>query len=178
MIDSVSQVELRPYADSDLPLTQALEGDPEAMRELGGPRSKAEIADVHGRRVELVRSGGLWMTIVLEAGAPGVGALGIWESEHEGQPVHEVGWMVLPAFHGRGIATEALGLLLQRARSDERYERIHAFPGVSNAASNALCRRHGFTLTGTCEVEFSGHPLRCNHWELDVAEPGWRRRSG
>jgi RimJ/RimL family protein N-acetyltransferase len=59
-------------------------------------------------------------------------------------------------------------MILSRARSDPRFTRIHAFPGISNAPSNALCRRFGFEKTGESEFEFRGHALRCNHWELDV----------
>jgi RimJ/RimL family protein N-acetyltransferase len=77
--------------------------------------------------------------------------------------------MMLPEFQGQGIATEALSLLIARARSDAGYERIHAFPGATNAPSNALCRRAGFTQTEELEVKFRDRPLRVYHWELDVS---------
>ena len=77
--------------------------------------------------------------------------------------------MVLPEFQGRGIATQALDLILTRARSESGFRRIHAFPGVTNAPSNALCRRAGFTLIEETEVKFRDRPLRVNHWEVDVS---------
>ena len=77
--------------------------------------------------------------------------------------------MVLPAFQGRGVASGALSLLLERARSEPRFERVHAFPGVTNGPSNALCRKFGFSHTEESEVEFRGRPLKVNHWELDVS---------
>jgi len=162
-------VELLPYADEHLALTEALELDPEVMRELGGPADPTDLERVHRMRIETVARGEWYFVIVPEPSGPPVGAIGIWESDLAGSKLHEVGWMVLPEFQGRGIASEALGLLLARARSDPRYARVHAFPGVTNGASNALCRKYGFTCTEEMEVSFRDRPLRVNHWELDVS---------
>ena len=163
-------VELRPYSDEHLPLTQALELDPEVMRELGGPADPDGVLEAHRRRVRSVADGDWWYAIVPESAAPPVGTIGIWPSDVRGETLHEIGWMVLPDHQGRGIASEALGILLARARSDPRFERIHAFPGVSNIPSNALCRRFGFVRTEELGVAFRGRPLRVNHWELDVSD--------
>ena len=43
---------------------------------------------------------------------------------------------------------------------------------MTNAPSNALCRKSGFALLGETDVEFAGHPLHCNHWALELAAPG------
>ena len=46
---------------------------------------------------------------------------------------------------------------------------MHAFPAVDNLASNAMCRKLGFTLLEEYEVEFPpGNLLRCNDWQLDL----------
>jgi RimJ/RimL family protein N-acetyltransferase len=162
-------VELLPYTDEHRSLTEALELDPEVMKELGGPADPADLDRVHRMRVETVARGEWYFVIVPEPSGPPAGAIGIWESTVAGSPLHEVGWMVLPEFQGRGIATEALALVIDRARSDAGYERIHAFPGATNAPSNALCRTAGFTQTEEMEVKFRDRPLRVNHWELDVS---------
>ena len=162
-------MELKPYSDEDLGLSEALELDPETMRNLGGASDPDDVRKVHPRRVELAASGGFYFVIVPEPSSPPVGTIGIWDTSFRGSPIHEVGWMVLPEFQGRGIASEALGLLIARARSDSRFERIHAFPGVANVPSNALCRRFGFTHTEKTEVRFRERPLRINHWELHVS---------
>jgi RimJ/RimL family protein N-acetyltransferase len=162
-------MELLPYADEHFALTEALETDAETMRELGGPVDPADLPRVHRMRVETVANGEWYFVIVPDSPGPPAGAIGIWESRFEDKPIHEVGWMVLPQFQGRGIAKEALRILIDRARSDRRYKCIHAFPGVTNAASNALCRGAGFTHVEETEVRFRDRPLRVNHWELDVS---------
>jgi hypothetical protein len=94
-------VQLLPYADADLPLTEALERDPEVMAELGGPMPRAE----------------------------------------------------------------------------PRFERIHAFPGVANVPSNALCRRFGFAPLGEADITYAGRSLRCHHWALETSATASSTRS-
>jgi RimJ/RimL family protein N-acetyltransferase len=154
------------YSDADRWLTEELECDPQVMLELGGPVNHEEAAEAHRRRVETIAADPWWFKVVDTSGKAAAGMIGTWRSEHDGEEVDEVGWMVLPAFQGRGIATAALELLLERARAEPRFKRLHAFPGVSNAPSNALCRRFGFSKVGECEIAFRDRELRCNHWEL------------
>jgi RimJ/RimL family protein N-acetyltransferase len=162
-------VELLPYSEGDLALTEAIECDPEMMRELGGPVARSEIPGIHRMRVESVANGGWWFKIIPDPSHPPAGTIGIWETSWRRSQIHEIGWMVRTAFQGRGIASRALDMVLTRARSDPRFTRIHAFPGVSNAPSNALCRKFGFSRTEECDVEFRRRTLRCNHCELGVS---------
>lgn len=164
-------MELRPYGEEDLALTEALERDPDVMRELGGPVPSEDIPRVHRLRVETAANGGWYFAIVPEPEGPAAGQIGIFQREHEGGSIDELGWMVLPSYQGRGVATDALRMLLERARADPRFDRLHAFPGVTNEPSNALCRRFGFELVEQSDVEFRDRPLRVNHWVLDVGRP-------
>ena len=161
----MTEISLRAYADDDLALTLALETDPVAMAELGGPRREDDLRAVHRRRLA-----DPWWLVVADArsGDP-LGTIGIWETEHDGVRLHETGWMVLPAAQGRGVASAALTTLLDRARADGRFDAVHAFPGVTNAPSNRLCARFGFTLLGAAGFTFAGRRLQCNHWRLTLA---------
>ncbi len=161
-------IELITYSDDDFALTEALETDPDTMRHLGGPVSVESARAAHVRRLG-GEHGEWWLKIVPDPGGPAAGVIGIWDSEWEGERVDEAGWMVLLEFRGRGIATQALGLLLDRARSEPRIETVHAFPNVENEASNALCRNAGFELIGKSDIEFRERPMRCNHWAIEVA---------
>ncbi len=68
--------------------------------------------------------------------------------------------MVLSAFQGRRVASRALELILGIARSEEQFDRIHAFPSVTNQPSNALCRRFGFELMEETDFLYRGAQLR------------------
>lgn len=153
-----------PYTDGDMWLTDALETDPRVMAELGGPWPREKIPEIHRRRVAAIAEGGWYLKVVPVSGGLPVGAVMIWHSDFEGRPISETGWMILPEHQRRGYASEALLLLLERADADGRWADIHAFPGVTNAPSNALCRKFGFELLGEVDVEYGSRPLRCNHW--------------
>jgi RimJ/RimL family protein N-acetyltransferase len=166
-------VALRRYTDADFALTAALETDPEVMRELGGPLDEVRLPDTHRRRL----ADPWWFTIVVDAEGPGVGSIGVWEAEHDGTTIHETGWMVLPAFQGRGIASQALTLLIERVRAAPGFTSIHAFPPTSNGPSNALCRKFGFALLEPVDGSYAGRELHCNHWELAVGATAPRASS-
>jgi RimJ/RimL family protein N-acetyltransferase len=102
--------------------------------------------------------------VVPEPGEPAVGTIGVWDSEVDGEAVSEAGWMILPEHQGKGFASAALRLVLQMARSNPRWGDIHACPGASNGASNALCRKSGFVLLGPLTVDYAGRTLEVNHW--------------
>jgi RimJ/RimL family protein N-acetyltransferase len=157
-------MELRAYTDADLALTEALETDAGVMAQLGGPIPCERLRGIHRRRL-----GDPWWFVIAERpGGPGVGTIGVWDSDHHGARVHETGWMVLPERQGRGIASRALALLVERVRAEPRFATLHAFPPVTNAPSNGLCRTAGFALRGETDVVYAGRTLHCNHWALDV----------
>ena len=134
------------------------------MRHLGGPSSTEEVAAAHRRRL----GDPWWLVIVAEPDGPAAGTIGVWETEHDSETLFETGWTVRPGFQGRGIASAALALLLDRVRAEPRFESIHAFPGIDNGPSNRLCRKFGFTLLGDARFRFRGHELHCHHWRLET----------
>jgi RimJ/RimL family protein N-acetyltransferase len=161
-------VELAAYTDADIELTIALETDPEVMRELGGPISRERIQGIHERRL----GDPWWLKIVPEPGEPAAGTIGIWPKELDGDTVHETGWMVLPEYQGRGLASAALARLIELVGAEAQFESMHAFPPVSNAPSNALCRKFDFELIGERDFVYAGRQLRCNHWVRATPLPG------
>ena len=157
-------MELVPYADEHLWLTEALETDDQVMAELGGAWPRDAIPGIHARRLKSI-AGGTWLfTIVPEPGSAPVGMIGVFDSDVDGSPISEAFWLILPAHQGRGYASEALRMVLERAQADARWGPIHAFSGIANGPSNSLCRKFGFTLVGEREIDYGGRTLRCNHW--------------
>ena len=107
--------------------------------------------------------------IVDVSSGAGVGSVGFWTKEWGDDEVHEVGWMVVPEFQGRGIAAAATAQAIELAKRDDKHRFMHAFPNVENAPSNAICRKLGFELLGAREFEYpKGHFMTCNDWRLDL----------
>ncbi|HEU5332261.1 MAG TPA: GNAT family N-acetyltransferase [Actinocrinis sp.] len=147
--------------------------DPVMMGELGGPLPREGIEDKVKRDVESV-AGGNWIKMILmqqDTREVVAGCVLIWPHEQDGERISEIGWMVLPRFQGRGVGKTAVRALLDRARDEEMWGLIHAFPGVTNAPSNGICRSLGFRLLGQCETDFADRVLQTNHWVVDPAAP-------
>jgi RimJ/RimL family protein N-acetyltransferase len=161
---------LREWEGGDLPLLVATLGDPAMTRYLGGPETPEQIAARHLRYVNLAGSETGHMYVILEgSGLVAVGSIGYWESSPLGDPIFEMGWGVLPAHQGRGVASRAVPLILARARAEQRHRYVHAFPAVDNGPSNAVCRKAGFSLLGPHEFEYpKGHQMLCNDWSFDL----------
>ncbi|MGH7691436.1 MAG: GNAT family N-acetyltransferase [Candidatus Dormibacteria bacterium] len=162
-------VRLIPWGVDDLPLLELLVGDPAMMAHLGGPEALSRIAE---RQRRYQTAGSRQFKILFGHRREGVGWVGYWERSWGGEQVYEMGWAVVPAFQGRGIASKAAAQVVARARLERRRIAIHAFPAVENLASNAVCRRLGFTLVGQPALEYPiGNLMTCNDWRL-AARPG------
>src|SRR5262245_15900868 len=136
------------------------------MAELGGAWTEDEAKATHARRLRTCReTGSWWFKIVRRSDGAAVGSLVLWDSEWKDRPVSEAGWMVLPREQGKGYASAGVRLLLERAAAaGDRWGDIHASPGATNGASNAICRKAGFELIDEGDVDYGGRTLRVNVW--------------
>jgi RimJ/RimL family protein N-acetyltransferase len=135
------------------------------MVHLGGPEAAEKIAE---RDVRYAGTRDQFKIVDTDTGE-GVGWVGYWEREWGGEPVYEIGWSVIPAFQGRGIAASAAEMAIAAARAERKRRFVHAFPSVDNGASNGVCRKLGFTLVAPCDFEHPpGRFMRCNDWRLDL----------
>ncbi|MER6703687.1 GNAT family N-acetyltransferase [Streptomyces fumanus] len=162
-------VRLVPWAEGDLWLLRRLNG-PEMTAHLGGPESEEQVLGRHRRYVGMAAADGRMYRVVLDGGGGSVGSVGYWRREWRGGEVWEAGWGVLPEFQGRGLAVRAARAVRDAAREAGGPRYLHAFPKVAHAASNAVCRKAGFTLLGPVDFEYpKGHPIRSNDWRADLA---------
>jgi RimJ/RimL family protein N-acetyltransferase len=163
-------MELRDITMDDLPMYERSLTDPDMMAHLGGPLLKEGLSEKLRGIVDEVEAGTVWYYVIVpdgEAGA-GAGTVCVWEHDWNGERINEIGWMVLPEFQGRGLATEAVRSVLRKARSEGRWDVIHAFPSVTNAPSNAICGKTGFSKSGEVDIHSWGGHLRCNDWRIDL----------
>lgn len=167
-------VRLEPWSEDDLALDLQMLGDPVMTQYLGGPESAEHIAQRHTLKLRLPDSGaGRMFKIVLQATDEAVGSVGYWESSWHDEDIYEIGWLVLTAFQGRGIASAAAAQAIIQARADGKHRFLHAFPAVENEPSNGICRKLGFTLVEAFESEYpKGHFMQCNDWRLDLVGGG------
>ena len=143
--------------------------DPVMMAELGGPVPREGIEDKVRRDVQDAAADTAWIKMIV----PGddaeevAGSVVLWQHDTDTGVISEAGWMVLPDFQRRGLGKQAVRTLLEAARDDRRWGLVHAFPPVTNAASNGICRSVGFRLAQQQDVTFAGRVLRTNHWIID-----------
>lgn len=166
-------VRLEPWSEDDLRLLRR-GNSPRMTEHLGGPETEEELLARH-RRYLAVAAGRMYRVVLADSGEA-VGSIGYWEHEWRGETVWETGWGILPEFQGRGLAVRAARAVVEVARESRTHRYVHALPRVVNTASNAVCRRAGFTLFGEVSVEYpKGHWNMSNDWRLELElelEPG------
>ncbi len=163
---------LRDVQAGDVDAYARMRCDPAMMAELGGPQPRAGIEHKVRRDAADAVSDRAWICMILPDEtdlATVAGTVTLWSHKGPDGLVSEIGWMVLPAFQRRGLGKAAVRLLLQRAAFEDRWGIIHAFPGITNDASNGICRTLGFTFVGEQDTSFAGRVFRTNHWRINPA---------
>ncbi|HEY0717761.1 MAG TPA: GNAT family N-acetyltransferase [Streptosporangiaceae bacterium] len=162
---------IEPFAEADLDLLRRLNTG-EMKEHLGGLETDEQLQVRHRRYLNWAPGQGCMFRIIAPSGEP-AGTVGYGERTWQGSPVYEMGWQVLPECQGRGIATAAARAGAGHAAAQGRHRYLHAFPSVDNAASNAICRKVGFVLSGQCDFEYpAGHLMRSYDWVLDLRQLG------
>ncbi|MDR2293580.1 MAG: GNAT family N-acetyltransferase, partial [Microbacterium sp.] len=165
-------ITLRQWRDDDHPVA-VRNNSPELMTYLGGPETPEKVESRAARYADGWCTGANSMFVIVsddpavDGGVDGdpsaVGVIGYWPVEHHHERVLETGWTVFVS--GRGFATAGLRLLLIHAAAHSDRASIHAYPRTDHEASNALCRRAGFSLIGQMDMEYPpGNPIHSNDW--------------
>ena len=164
-----TDIDLRPWRRDDLGLMARLLGDQAMTTYLGGPETPEQLQSRLDRYLAMPPDDGRVFVITAGESAEPVGSVVFWTHAIHPEPALEIGWSVLPELQGRGIATRATARCLEIAAAETGYRTIHAFPSVDNVASNAVCRKLGFVLLATADVEYpADHWMICNDWSFDL----------
>ncbi len=135
----------RPPTEGDFDLLHRLHRDPRAMATLGGLRDVEqtrfflEMFVDHWRE----RGFGIWMLFDRDSGAF-AGRAGLRRLEILGRPEVEVLYALLPAFWGRGLATEVARASVEVAFRDLGLADLIALTLRTNLASQRVMQKAGF----------------------------------
>jgi RimJ/RimL family protein N-acetyltransferase len=142
---------LRPHTVEDYDSFCQLWSDPDVVRYIGGTPSTAEAT-----WIRLMNRAGMWHYmgfgfLAIEERETGrfVGEAGFHEVRRTMTPslvgTLETGWVLLPAFHGKGYALEAMTALTGWAQANFAGRDMTAIISPDNAASLRLAAKLGFT---------------------------------
>ncbi|WP_035858824.1 GNAT family N-acetyltransferase [Cryptosporangium arvum] len=159
---------LRNVRRDDVDAYRRMRCDPVMMAELGGPQPVETIPPKVESDVRAVEADEYWVSMITpDDSDEALGSVTLWSHADHGERISEVGWLVLPEHQGRGVGKWGVRTVLDRAAADGRWGAVHAFPAVTNAPSNGICRTLGFRLLGVEVIPFGGREFTSNHWVFD-----------
>jgi aminoglycoside 6'-N-acetyltransferase len=143
--------------EQDLPHFQAYRNDPDVGRYQGW-RAAGDAAALAFLAQQAVPRGprpGAWVQLAIALGKSGllVGDIGVRRPRTPGRPA-SIGYSLARAAQGRGLATEAVGAVVDALLRSGRVQAVAATTDTRNLASVALLRRLNFRLIATQRVRF------------------------
>lgn len=141
---------LRPFRPADLAGVFEGLGDPRVVEHYGVRyatlEGTTEQLDWYAR-IQREGTGQWWCICLAEAPDRLIGACGVNDIDREHRRA-EIGYWLLPAYWGRGLAQEAVAEALRHAFAHLGIHRIGADVDMGNHASAALLAALGFTREG------------------------------
>ena len=134
------RVVLRRAAADDLAMFHAAMSDPVVMRYWSTPPHADLVTTQDWLDGMIVADPAESDDFVIEVGGQPAGKLGCWQ-------LPELGYLLHPAFHGRGLPSEALAALIDYLRG-RGLPQLKADVDPRNTASLRLLERAGFAETG------------------------------
>ena len=149
---------LREMSHRDVDAMAGLLGDPEVTRYYPRPYTRAEAQGWIDWNLGLYATHGFGLWVVeLAATGEFMGDCGLTVQQVDGVDEIEVGYHLLPRFHGLGHATEAATAVRDLARERFSARRLIAIVNPVNVPSRRVAERLGFTVEKYAYV----HGRRC-----------------
>ncbi|MFI5930660.1 GNAT family N-acetyltransferase [Actinoplanes sp. NPDC051494] len=149
LIDGAGGLVLRPWADGDAPVFLAAYADPEIQRwHTRRPGTARRVLEWFERyRQEWARETGAHWAVTRDGGEV-LGRIALSGVE-PGDGIAGIGYWVLPAARGAGVAPRALTALSAWALAEGRFHRLHLDHSTRNESSCRVALKAGFRLEGT-----------------------------
>lgn len=141
---------LRRVDRNDVSEILALRGNPETMKYIPRPLTKNNedaLAHIDMIEAKIISNEGINWAVTLMGNPKLVGLIGLYRI----QPEHhraEIGYMILPEFGGKGIATESIKAVLDYGFHDLKLHSIEAVIDPENRASEKVLLKTGFIKEG------------------------------
>jgi len=144
---NTSRLGFRVWTHLDLPLALALWTNPQVTRFLGGPFSPRQVEERLRREIALQETAGVqyWPIFQRSTGAH-VGCAGL-RPYNPASAIYELGFHLLPASWGKGLATEAARAVIDHAFNTVAARGLFAGHHPDNAASRRVLEKLGFRYT-------------------------------
>jgi RimJ/RimL family protein N-acetyltransferase len=145
-----AQVHLRAFRAADDAALRSLFDDPQTV--LWNPDPVTDLADWRSRQ----NAGGddfVTWAVAAEDDDRFVGTVSVFHIDPD-QGTAELGYRVLPAERGRGVATAALGTAASLVFVQRGLRRLELFHAAANVASCTVAERAGFRLEGTLRQSY------------------------
>ncbi|WP_038176517.1 MULTISPECIES: GNAT family N-acetyltransferase [Vibrio] len=142
------QLVMNPITAKDWSLFERLHQDDEVIRYAFDKPTTDEIRQRFESRLPVWRwPDKHWLCLVIREKTTGeaIGVTGLCVSEQNQQQV-EVGYLLLPEFHGKGYGTESLITLIQHAANQLPITIVNAIVTDGNVASCKVLEKAGFSL--------------------------------
>ena len=144
---SSQRLSFRDWSLEDAPLAISLWCNPTVTNFIGGPLSPQEATQRLEREIDVGATTGLqYWPVFLTSSNAFVGCCGLRPYRRE-QQILELGFHLLPAHWGKGLATEAAHRVIRHAFSTLGADGLFAGHHPSNTASERVLLRLGFRYT-------------------------------
>lgn len=150
-----ASIDYRPMTAADWPFFLALHQDPDIIRYISAPRSAEDIR-THSflpRLPPWQKGSAHWLCLVMSEKGSAIPA-GVTGFIDRGDNVAEVGFILAPAFHGRGLGAGTLYDIARFAFDVCGYRRLTATVTAGNEASRRTLLKVGFTHEGTLRQNY------------------------
>jgi RimJ/RimL family protein N-acetyltransferase len=138
---TTERLAFRPFTPNDFELMARLHRDPEVGRYFGGvwhdEKVRGAIAEFAAEQAELGHS--KWLAFLHDGTFVGRAGVSFWE--HTGEL--ELGYALLPAFWGQGLATEAARAVADFAFKATEVDHLIGFTHLENVGSQRVLEKIG-----------------------------------
>jgi len=153
---SSGRITLRKITNNDAARLFEFRSDREVMKYIDRPLATSmDDAYAFLKKIDdsLETSDGISWAIALEGDPQMIGTMGLWRFEKENHRA-EIGYMLSPAYHRKGIMQEAFYLVIDYGFNVLGLHTIEAKINPGNQASKSLLEKNGFIREGYFKENF------------------------